>query len=248
MSEDRTRRIDLDPPAPVPEEKKPEGSYKIFAKCTNCDWQGKVYIPKGVAIEIGKPVVIVSCKRCGCETLKRIKPSSKIGTVPPGPAVRPTSPDDAEAVRRALEEFLRRQSDRHTPVIPMPEPQPFTPSPWGQPWTTEPIDNPHWVDAPGRIRIGDPPPDERPIVTFSSRIGVPVDRPNANGDIISAEAMRMAYIQQMADARVSMDVSNYPDRARSVMDAVANGLISHNSARDLMGIRVVDKEPTSPEP
>lgn len=49
------------------------GTYEIHAKCNNCDWTGRVNIPKGKPVAKDSALEgLARCESCGCFTLVRI--------------------------------------------------------------------------------------------------------------------------------------------------------------------------------
>lgn len=45
----------------------PNETYKVHCKCTNCDYNGKTEIEKGMKVEESE------CPTCGCKTLNKVQ-------------------------------------------------------------------------------------------------------------------------------------------------------------------------------
>jgi len=113
---------------------KPDGTYKIEAYCTNCDWDGEVELPKGVAAPYGEPLEgRARCENCGCHTLVRHAAAAKeVEETTENPAeISPQAETVEERIRRILDEIAREQGRTRR------EPTPITP--WAPP-------GPHWED------------------------------------------------------------------------------------------------------
>lgn len=95
-------------------------TYKIHAKCTNCDWAGEVDIPKGVPVKMGDLLeALAECTHCGCTTLVRVAQ----------PLERTFSDDIDRQLHETLERMARETMPRaYEPIVPLVAPIPSWPT------------------------------------------------------------------------------------------------------------------------
>jgi rRNA maturation protein Nop10 len=110
-------------------------TYTIEAACPNCDWRGKVEIPKGTPIPKGDTIDAAVCPNCECYTLVRLL---KLPT-------EPATDSDWQTMRRYWEDQAARRTieQPYTPWV--------TPHDAGITWV-----QPSWVQNSGTITSTNP--------------------------------------------------------------------------------------------
>ena len=117
--------------------------YRVESRCENCDWEGKISLPRGTLIRKGcRMLDAAACPRCGCNELIRRDIEAEQAATETVEAPPRTFRDLADLIREHEERERRFPQMPTLPQLPLPGPDRSPSTPPRHPYVGDPPQSP----------------------------------------------------------------------------------------------------------